>query len=542
MPRWWSWCLLLGPGAGLAAALTTEASGPEAGPVLALAAELHADLEAGKQLSDGFTSWCAQSQQHWASLSDKLQRRVDRTEALQRQAKADERRLSNELHVARQELGQQQRLLQDASDTTGMASTELSAEQQQVDRVLQASDKAAGFLKVQTELHDGKSAEFDSDSPAQLLQALTDMTASLKEEKSAVTDEDSATQQQLAGFMSRMNTSLARLQAQVAAVDGELAHRKREASLLQRKLSELNGILHPAVASKNATDEVCTWRADATKLIEKQTDKDLQAVKAFLGGTSLPAVNTAHSFLQMESVQDAAGPVPDEKAVSQNIMDDLSSLAALVPETNDGEAKHVAAVETKESVDSEMKKWCSTLREASQADADAAHRSRQRLEEQMAVANGTARDHKEDSVFYSLQQDLITAQLHKLDELASHELSINGKIHSSLHKGLVHLQRAQSRDAQESEATKAMSATIESHLVFRSKVHASFQHHTALLHKRGKAVLDSLTGAADVNSHESVGYTSEVQLLATLSRAKQDDQMLSKSFQALLMKLCAEQL
>eukprot|EP00971_Amphidinium_carterae_P126911 2514533-Amphidinium_carterae.1 len=46
----------------------------------------------------------------------------------------------------------------------------------------------------------------------------------------------------------------------------------------------------------------------------------------------------------------------------------------------------------------------------------------------------------------------------------------------------------------ESEATKAMSATIESHLVFRSKVHASFQHHTALLHKRGKAVLDSLTG------------------------------------------------
>eukprot|EP00971_Amphidinium_carterae_P162011 3211647-Amphidinium_carterae.1 len=39
-------------------------------PVLALAAELHADLEAGKQLSDGFTSWCAQSQQHWASLSD----------------------------------------------------------------------------------------------------------------------------------------------------------------------------------------------------------------------------------------------------------------------------------------------------------------------------------------------------------------------------------------------------------------------------------------------------------------------------------------
>eukprot|EP00971_Amphidinium_carterae_P055407 1092246-Amphidinium_carterae.1 len=161
-----------------------------------------------------------------------------------------------------------------------------------------------------------------------------------------------------------------------------------------------------------------------------------------------------------------------------------------------GEAKHVAAVETKESVDSEMKKWCSTLREvqacgmccnmwigreeileqdagqdvalrglnqgylklqsvqysrlasdkmrraatvgvftqvlnfvpwqsencvsirytmqASQADADAAHRSRQRLEEQMAVANGTARDHKEvaeTAILHSTPSDYVPGRL-----------------------------------------------------------------------------------------------------------------------------------
>mmetsp|Transcript_8555 Transcript_8555/g.15309 ORF Transcript_8555/g.15309 Transcript_8555/m.15309 type:complete len:553 (+) Transcript_8555:36-1694(+) len=537
--------LLLGLGMGCAAALTTEVRGPEAGPnirmqtMLSLASELHADMEAGQQLSAGFTAWCAQSKQQWTSLSDKLQRRLDRTEALQRQAKADERRLSNELQVATQELGQQEQLLKDASATTGMASTELSAEQQEVNRALQASDKAAGLLNVQTELRAGQGTEFDTDSPTQLLQALTDMTASLKEERTAVSSEDSIAQEKLQGFVARMNSSLTRLQSQVAAVDGELAHRKREASLLERKFSELQSILLPALVSKNATEEVCTWRAKAASILEKQTDKDLHAVKAVLGQTSLAAMNTAPAFLQMRSAQEAGmGLVSDDKVASQNIMDDLTSLSALVPEAQDDEARHATAAEVEQGGDSEMKKWCSNLHEAAQADANAVHRSKQRLEEQLAVANGTAHDHKDDSMSYSRQQDVIKTQLHKLDELASHELSNNGKIHSSLHKSLAHLQMALSHDTQDAEATKAMIQTIENHLTFRGKVHASLQHHTNLLHKRAKVVLDTLEGALKLNSQESSGYASEVQLLATLSRAKQDDQMLSKSFQALLVKLC----
>mmetsp|Transcript_36265 Transcript_36265/g.85081 ORF Transcript_36265/g.85081 Transcript_36265/m.85081 type:complete len:604 (+) Transcript_36265:142-1953(+) len=561
-----------------AGSLPTSAAEPEeavAAPsagmqaALAVASELRGEVEATKRVSEDFAAWCGEAEEHWSSMSAQLQRRFDRAESLQKQVSADERRLLSELQVAEQQLNQQQEQLKSAAATSSMALSELDAEQGQVSTVLSAAQKAEHLLHAQ-----GMLASHQQDDASQLVQALHDMSASLQQEKSAVAQEGLITHSQMAALSNRMNSSLLRLETQVASLQNELTHRRRESSLLQGKMEELQSILHPVASGGNSTKAVCAWAAKASSLAQTRLGKDVESAKVLLAQLS-PA---APVFLQLNSAKSASPQQQGgalEAASQQHIEDDLSSLSALAdsvaasdapeqqsappqkkkaqqPEEEEitaaslpghANAKLVVDAAAEQSAATADDKdgwgeWCKEALKAAQQDSAAARTSRQHLEEQLAVTNGTANDHEADSSFYLHQTNQVAKELKQLGTIQLNERTINVKESQALKSSLAHLQSVIAASPQQAGKAQEMQGRIQQYLSFKSKVHASFERHANLLHKRSSAVLESLQAAVTVAGQKLSGYEGEVKLLSTLARAKLDDQMLTDNYQGMVTKLC----
>lgn len=348
-----------------------RAQADAASVLTALLKRLQAEQGERAQASSERSQWCSVASTQKTSIEEAIQRRLDEAAIELRQISSDSKRLDSEMNLVQSTEREQKQQLVDASSTEQFAVEEFASEQRQVEQTVEAAHHAIRLLtshNVAARSGTGQAADVGAVSnlmqlgaegmtdaerqimssyvdpkpaaatgsaaprPQELLQTLRTLTKRLEEERDSGRQERERMARKLWAFGDHLNVSMVETRSQAAAIDMELAQRKRERTRLTGKTTDLAGLLKAVEASKATTAVACQQETAQDVQMGKYLAAELDSVRLALeqlspdGSDVFLELPGSPSFLQIKQREaPAAGP-------ARYVLGDLADLAQQFPE------------------------------------------------------------------------------------------------------------------------------------------------------------------------------------------------------------------
>jgi len=327
--------------------------------------ELQLETESGKHVAGSMSTWCKDASKQKTEMLATIARQLDESKVAVQQIASDEQQLQSEMDLEQSAYKEKDQRLNDASATASLTMGDAQQEVQQVEIAIGAAKDAIHLVNIQMQQHGVVSSSAGAESvsnlmqvssdrmtddekqmmssfvtdpdqadgsgghsPRAMLQTLTTMHSRLTDERNAAVADSNAIHQKLWSFTDHLNSSIIEMKSQSAAIGMELAHRKRERTLMEGKMSELSVLSKVIEESKTAAEASCHKEADRTGLAAKLISEEVKAVRTILSqmpssaDSMLNNQDASSSFLQVRSTHGSS---------LQGALHDLQSLAQSFP-------------------------------------------------------------------------------------------------------------------------------------------------------------------------------------------------------------------
>lgn len=322
--------------------------------------ELQLETESGKHVAGSMSGWCKDASKQKTEMLASIARQLDESKVAVQQIASDEQQLQSEMDLEQSAYKEKEQRLDDAAATASLTMGDADQEIQQVETAIGAAKDAIHLVNIQMQQHGGASNSAGSESvsnlmqvgsdrmtddekqmmssfvsdpdgsgghgPKAMLQTLTTMQSRLTEERNAAVADSRAIHSKLWSFTDHLNSSIIEMKSQSAAIGMELAHRKRERTLMEGKMSELSVLSKVIEESKTAAEASCHKEAERTGLAAKLISEEVKAVRTILSqmpssaDSMLSNPDASSSFLQVRSthVSSLQGALHDLQSLAQS--------------------------------------------------------------------------------------------------------------------------------------------------------------------------------------------------------------------------------
>jgi len=320
--------------------------------------ELQLETESGKHVAGSMSTWCKDASKQKTEMLASIARQLDESKVAVQQIASDEQQLQSEMDLEQSAYKEKDQRLNDAAATASLTMGDAQQEIQQVETAISAAKDAIHLVNIQMQQHGIASSSAGAESvgnlmqvssdrmtddekqmmssfvsdpdgghgPKAMLQTLTNMQSRLTEERNSAMADSKAIHQKLWTFTDHLNSSIIEMKSQSAAIGMELAHRKRERTLMEGKMSELSVLSKVIEESKTAAEASCHKEADRTGLAAKLISEEVKAVRTILSqlpssaDSMLTNQDASSSFLQVRSthVSSLQGALHDLQSLAQS--------------------------------------------------------------------------------------------------------------------------------------------------------------------------------------------------------------------------------